>query len=446
MPKWNKVVGALIFLLTAGCLVISIFMTRQSGISAAATAEGKQLVGWASVIIHLGMPIFGIASGAFKSKGLKGIGRGCTVLVFLCALFSVNNVLSFVAAERTSLARTQSAADKERKERQQAALKAVDERQKTINKMAQDQIAFLRTETKHADGRREKNDARDSGTKFIQEFAKTEIVVPNVQEPAVKESVTVQAEDGAKMLSEWTGWSVSMLQLGTTLQTVLMLIIFEAFGWTIASYLWFLETIAPATATATAMALAAAPPLTATKTKLLSGPKDKVITIRTEPTADWRKLLNKIDFPPPGARHKGDERPRLEPEVQALRFMTWLGSYDERGRRHNTEVEALYYEFLNADHRKETAVRQVKSALESINRGKFASKKAVPGEGTVWNLDPPPIQRMKLLLQKARIIEPEPEAGQSDPEPDTEPEADPSESKLLGFPLWRTRQAGGQVH
>ena len=178
--KWNKIVGAMVFLLTAGCLVVSIIMTRQSGVASAATAEGKQLLGWASVIIHLGMPIFGIASGAFTSKGMKGIGKGCLLLVVLCAFFSITNVLNFVAAERTGLARAQARAEKAKDDRLKLASEAKQKHLDTVNDMAKTQLKWYHGTGKEADGRREKKDAAEGASKFILDYAKAEVPMPTM--------------------------------------------------------------------------------------------------------------------------------------------------------------------------------------------------------------------------------------------------------------------------
>lgn len=440
--KSNKPIAAVIFLLTSICLLITALMTRQSGVSQAASGDGQALIGWASIAIHLGLPAFGIAAGAFMRAGNKAMGWCALVLVFLCASFSITNIMSFVAGERVSISKARDAEAKAKSAREVAALKAAEDRRNTINKMAQDQVAFLRTETKHADGRREKNDARDAGGKFIQEFSKTEITVA----PAVDTGpVTVRPDAGAEMIAEITGWNISSIQLGNIVQIAILLIIFESVGWPMGSYLWTTQQRAKRDEPLEATPLT--PVSERLKPKMLSGPKgggsDKTLTIRAEPSAEWRALLDRVEFPPAGSRHKGALRPRLDPETQALRFTCWLAAYGESGDFHNLELDNVFEEFLTADHREETALRQVKPAMEAI-KGKIASKRYVQGQGTTWNIQPPTIERMKTLLEKAKVIESEPFTVT---QVAALPEVKTGESKSSSIiPFWRSRTAGGGLH
>lgn len=442
----NKPVAVLIFLLTTGCLVISLMMTRQSGVSSAGSSEGKLLIGWASVLIHSGMPIFGIAGGIAAGWGHKSFARGCTFIVWACALFSFVNVLQFVAAERISLTQAHQAETKAKAAREKAALDAEAKRANEYSKMVQDQLSWNRGTAKDVDGRKSRNDMIDANTKLIQDYGKAPAAAaPTAPEP--KQEVTVRAEAGMELLSEWTGYSVSGLQMASILLVVTMLLLFEVFGWKKAAFLWFADRDSPLPATPAGILPPdePAPRLERANPKLLAPPKvPKVITVRSAPSAEWRQLLDQVEFPPNGSRHKGPLRPRLDPTIQALRFVCWMGAYDERGDFHNESLDQIYEEFLSADHRELTTLRQVKPEMEAI-KGKVASKRYVQGSGTTWHVQPPSLERMKTLLEKAKVIEiaSAREAAKAEP---TEPDPEPSESKSVTvFPFWKTRQAG-QVH
>lgn len=440
----NKPIAVLIFLLTTGCLIISLLMTRQSGVSSAGSSEGKFLIGWASVLIHAGMPIFGIAGGIAAGWGHKSFARGCTFIVYACALFSFVNVLQFVAAERISLTQAHQAEAKVKADRLAAAAAAEKKRADEYTAMVKEQLRWNQGTAKDVDGRKSRNDMIEANTKLIQDYGKA-APVTTAPAPEPTQEVTVRAEAGMELLSEWTGYSVSGLQMASILLVVTMLLLFEVFGWKRAAFLWFAEDMTqPALAGNIPAAVLSEPP----KAKLLSGPKgggsDKVLTIRANPDADWRDMLDKVDFPPSGSRHKGPKRPRLDPDVQALRFVAWLGAYGERGDFHNSELDNVYNEFLGADHREETALRQVKPAMEAI-RGKVASKRYINGQGTVWHLQPPTLEKLKTLLERAKVIDPE---GSPDPSGHTEPEVivegDEAEKKgVVAFPAFWRKQATG---
>ena len=411
--KGNKATAGCIFFLTTVCLIITSLMTRQSGVSQGSTAEGQQYLGFASIAIHLGLPVFGIAAGAFFRSHLKILGVGMFVLVLLCAMFSIRNIMNFVAAERISIAKKNDADAKGKAAREASLLKAAEERQKTINKMAQDQLAWTRSTVKEADGRRERKDSMDAGTKFITDFAKTEIAVaPTTTDPNA--ATVVQSEAGAELLAEMTGWKVSAIQLGDVVQIAVMLIIFESFGWTIASYLWGLNPPPAAARVGTLEAPEPPKPLGGPPRggqKLLPSPsspkngtggKEKALTIRTEPSPEWRALLDEIDYPPPGARYNGPLRPKDKREHAALRLLCWMGAYKESGDYTGDQLKALYEEFAQADHRVGWADRIVKPELEVTGR-KIASKRQQNG-ATLWTIHPPNLDKLRAMLEKARVI------------------------------------------
>ena len=444
--KSNKPIASVILFLTTACLIITALMTRQSGVSNAASGDGQQLLGWASIAIHLGLPAFGIAAGAFLRAGNKVMGWCALFLVLLCASFSITNIMSFVAAERISISKAREAEAKSKTAREEAALKAVEKRQDTINKMAQDQIAFLRTETKHADGRREKNDARDSGSKFIQDFSKTEIVVAPTAETG---PVTVRPDAGAEMIAEITGWNISAIQLGNIVQIAILLIIFESVGWPMGSYLWatgrapvtegVLEPVHPPRNLAP----------TAREQRLLPPPRrDKPPTIRVEPDAGWRALLDDVDYPAAGSIVQGTPRHKDKREHVAPRFLVWLHAHGLAGDITTDNMAALYERFNSIDHRVPWGERIVKSELEALGK-RFASKSQA-NSTTVYSIPIQTPDKVRSLLEKRGVLTANravstPETEPED-EPDTAESAEGAESKLLSFSMFRTKHAGGQVH
>lgn len=409
-----KLTAAIIFLLTSGCLVITTLMTRQSGVSSAASAEGQLYLGWGSIAIHLGLPVFGIAAGMFLSNKHRMAALGCWVMVVLCALFSINNVMNFVAAERLSITKSRDTENKIKLARENAALKAADDRQKAITKMVQDQVGWVRGTTRNADNRRERKDSIDASSKVIQDFAKAEI--PTVIAPVEKDTA-VQMGEGVALISEFTGWNISLLQLANIVQIVLMLLLFEVVGWPTASYLWLLGSPVPAPA-------GLPPPLPEQNSpeKLALPPplEPPPIKLRADPAPDWAEMLAKINLPTRRDR-AGELRLKDRREVLAWRFYTWLLANGEASEHPSDKIDALYSEWAAADHRNPWGMRIVKYELREL--GKRCVETKLPRTGidgserlTMWTIHPQTPAKLLALLEKNKVVEAAPQAPAA-PEP-----------------------------
>lgn len=438
---WNKVVAIIIFGITTACLVITTLMTKASGVTSAASLEGKEYLGYAAIAVHLGLPTFGIASGIATAKRHKWLAFVSILMVLLCGAYSLRNVTNFVAAERFSIAKQREAEQAIRVAREQAALKAAQDRQQQVANMVKGQLDWMHG-TAQRGGRVERTettkDMAAAGNKLIQDFAKAEIAVPTAP---VDTTVTVRPDLGNQMLAEWTGWNLSTLQLSDIMQIVLMLLIIEIVGWPTGAQLWAMA--------GDPIGLPQPPPLPPAPArnlspvaldkpaKALAAPsRQTAITVRSEPTLEWRQLLDKVQFPPAGARHKGPLRPRDDAEVAALRFLVWLGAYKESGEFHNSTVDQLYEEFCIADHREPTGTRVVKPAMAALLRGKVASRRQVPGQGTLWTVIPPPIDKLTALLERAGCIPQTPAAlaGPARPQ-ETDIDSAPSQEGEVKKPL-----------
>lgn len=126
---------------------------------------------------------------------------------------------------------------------------------------------------------------------------------------------------------------------------------------------------------------------------------------RAHPTPEWRTLLDRIDFPPAGSRHKGPPRPKEPREHSALRFLTWLGAYKESGNFGKDQVDELYAEFCIMDHREPWAPNSFKSELSEIGK-RIVDRRASLG-GVIWSIVPPPIDKMIVMLERADVLPPD---------------------------------------
>jgi hypothetical protein len=140
------------------------------------------------------------------------------------------------------------------------------------------------------------------------------------------------------------------------------------------------------------------------------GVKDpKAITIRANPTAQWRALLDKIDFPPAGARHKGPRRKKDQKEHVALRFVAWLGAYHEEGDFSEAALDDLYAEFCAMDHREQWSPRTMRGELEGLGRRVAHRWKGTAGQ--TWTVVAPPIDKLTTVLERKGVIAPTGVAG-----------------------------------
>ena len=115
---------------------------------------------------------------------------------------------------------------------------------------------------------------------------------------------------------------------------------------------------------------------------------------RPEPNDEARDMLTAIGFPVAPIRGQG-LRAKDAREHVAWRFLAWLAAYGLQGSYPAEQVDSLYFEFAQADHREPWGMRVVKNEMESIRY----FQRTTPEGRVHWNIQPPSITKLAELLQ-----------------------------------------------
>lgn len=426
-------------LIAAGVVCFTITSLMGYLAAVAQSASGGLVLGAAFIAIHIiGVAIMGSVSGSFarRKRWIGAIATG--FIVVGAALLSVKNVTDYVATERTSLMKARQAQAAAQDERTKASLEATKKRQDLQAKLAESQMKWIQ-------GTRGRNqaDMAEQGNNLIKDIGKADVSMPDLP----KQEVIMRTESGNELISKIFGWDRDAIELTQMLYGSIFLIILESFLWPLAAF------FKPGAAEAAALAIAASAPLTpiveSPKAKLLAAPKkDKPITVRMDPTPEWRQLLDEIDYPPAGSRHKGPPRSKDRREHVAPRFLVFMQAYSETGEITTDELTSIYEDFNGVDHRVAWGDRIVKSELEGLGR-KFVTKN-MGKSPTVYSIPIQTPDKVRSLLEKRGVLTANRAVSTPEPEPEDEPDttesAEGSESKLLSFSMFRTKHAGGQVH
>ena len=400
-------------LVGAAALSVTTAIIHQGGIQQTATADGA-LLAWAAIVVHFGgVVVFGGVVGfMLKTRNYIGAVLG-SLMVMGAAMYSGWQIATFATAELISVTKAREVAEQRETERHKADLDAAAERRKTQAELAKQQLKWLQIETRSADGRRQRTDSMEQGTKLVLEMGKA----PDTQTERAPLSVRTEKQVKADAFVAWlagaAGWNQAALQASPTVWLAFMIILYEIVAWPLTIFLWLSspETapLVPATAVAfapavTTEALIVEPERTFKALPPPRAARDKAITVRASPSKEWRALLDKLDFPAAGTRHKGPRRSKDARDHAALRFLVWLGAYKEGGEYPQAEVDTLYSEFCAMDHREQWAIRIVKSDLEAL--GNKVARKWPGADGVMWTIVPPPIERLTTLLERRGLIAP----------------------------------------
>lgn len=416
---------------------ITSMMIRSAGISSGTSGGGQDLLGYGNIAIHItGLVLFGIATGYLFRAKLRIFGVLTGIVVVGTALFSMKNLTDFVAAERMSVAKAREEQSVAQRERQKAVFEAAKKRQDLQAKLAETQLKWIQGTEKRADGRNERRDSMEQGTKLITEFGKSEVAIPD----AIKTETILRPDSGTELISKATGLDKDSIELFTTLYGTLLLIVMESIIWPLAAFFYppkgyreatqgVLEPVSPPRSLAP----------TAREQRLLTAPrpKEKPPTIKVEPDAGWRALLDEVDYPPAGSIVQGTQRPKDKREHVAPRFLTWLHAHGLAGDITTDNLTVLYERFNSIDHRTPWGERIVKNELEGLGK-KFATKNT-RNSPAVYTIPVQTPEKVRLLLEKKGVLEPRggggsPSSQDLEPDEPAQIEGDaPSGSKVFAL-------------
>jgi hypothetical protein len=402
----GRVLAVLVGFVSALALASNTVIVASSGI----TQSGSMQLAIQAAIVHIGgVVIFGLVAGYLLHLGNRRGAKLCMLMVLGSAAYSAWQVASFATAEVVTQTEARIRDEKQAQAYYDAQLKAGEDIRKAQTEMARDQLKWSQTQIKTADGRQERRDTLESGAKVIEAYGKAAASIAIPAPPPKVERQLSKTEALAGIVAGYFGWDVATLQAWPQLLMTLMGLIIEIVGWPLSSYLWMTGVVALAGLTSAAPEPTEPQSLTEEQTlKTLPAPgrpqQSREITVRANPTPDWRALLDRIDFPPGGARHKGPRRPKDRRDHAALRFLVWMGAYREVGDFPQDRLVDLYLEFCSADHREQWGHNIIKAGLADLGK-KIAVRYNGP-HGVTWSIVPPAVDRLASLLEKRGVIEP----------------------------------------
>jgi hypothetical protein len=412
-------------------LLVTVSMNLAFGSASAATDTGKQLLALSAVVIDVaGLVLFGLAAGKLLADR-NWLGAGLCVMIMLAAAgFSMMSIISFVASEQKGLEFARKTQEKRAADAEKAQRDAQKEVRDNQAKMAEQHMKWLQGTVKEADGRRERKDMLEAAKKVLTEVGQQQMAsVPKAEVP--KEEVKARPDSGTEILSNVTGIDYSTVQFTRMLYLGALLLAIKSFSFPLCSYFWAVsgtprkrdiidaEVIEPPKAPdPLPTELLAAKPTT----KALPPPEKP----RGEASGDARVLLDAIRFP--RTRMKGVLAPKEPARQSALRFLTWMHCHGLTGEHTAEEFDKLYGNFCTAAHIEETALRIVKPELESLRQFIIKGAPIAGKKPTTWTVRTQPLDKLRALLLKEKIIVSEPE-----PKPPGKKPQEVGESTVVPF-------------
>jgi len=377
----NRLVATLFFALGAAALAITSWIIHRNGAAQGATADGREMLAWAAIVVHVGgVVVFGLATGAML-KGRQWLGAMlCALMMFGAAAYSAWNIASFATAEVVSVTRARELAEKAAQDQHTAALALAKQQQDMRAKLAETQLKILQGALEDAKGRQSRDDVMKAGNKLVADAVGSSTVVVAPAAPDAPKAAPLRSDALAEWLAAYMGWQQTALQASPTLWLALMLILIEVAAWPLASFFWRRPAMVMAAMPIAApqAALEADPPRAealpqAEPLRALPAPETAVVQQsenvgQPEPPTPKPPKVGPVVRPPrvpisaearetlatlglPEVKPVGPVLERQAAAISAQRFATWLKCIGESGRHSTARLMELYAEFCAADHR-----------------------------------------------------------------------------------------------
>lgn len=415
----------LAFIGGVGCLYVTVAMNMFGGASMGADAQAQALLGGAGVAVEIvGICILGLI-GPTLCHGKRWYWRaGLTLTIMLSAGYCIWSLWDFMSVQRLSVEAARKAQITARDEQKQLKVDAFKDRQRSDEqarkeqrdlqaRLAQEQLRWLQRDVQGA-GRKERKELRketlqgaaDIIAKVGQGEAPPAAASPDM--PSLDASdVIVRPDLGNESMAKLIGMEADSLLAIRMAYLAIVLIMLESILFPATGNLWrrrneVVDLIPipltdyaqarPVLAEAAPVPLAlagpvAAPSIVSTETasptpqlpanieKPMPGgeagaspapeptpPKPNLFLDQSPLPGAVRELLA-IGFPVDG-RPAGPQRPQDVPATAALRFVRVMKAFGRDGKHWSQDLEALYEQFCQADHREMTSVKAVWLALQ----------------------------------------------------------------------------------
>lgn len=411
--------GVLFAVVGAAALAVNTLIIVQSGSMQAATADGKWLLSLAGLVVHIGgVVVFGLMAGYHSAEGNKGTARAYTAMLLGAAIYSGWQVASFASAEVASQTHAYEIAEQRSDAKFKADIALDAKRLEIQGNLAAEQLKANQRAARNGE-RRDRRDSMEESRKLISEVGKIEARMPSAPPaPPQAPGASARTQELAAQVASYFGLNLSAVQAAPTVHLSLMILLFEIVCWPAASRNVRLgmakaarikeDRQAPLPPPDPPTILVADP-----EVKALPAPRPtrdpKALTVRGSPSKEWRALLDKMDFPAAGIRHKGPRRRKEPKEHAALRFLAWMGAYKEEGDFPEAALDELYVEFCAMDYREPGSARSMRGELESMGRRVAHKWKGTAGQ--TWSVVPPSVDKLTAVMERKGVIAPTGVAG-----------------------------------
>lgn len=407
-----------LYLAGFACLGLTALMNLHAGVSQAATEQGRQLLGAASIIIDvIGLVVIGSVAGNLLGMGKRGLGALMLSLTILSGIYSMGSILTFVATEWLSVAESRKAAIQLARDKQDEERRLREERLKLQAQTAQAALQSMQATVKDATSRKERKILSDGFAKGANEVISTlgkEQTAAAAPAPAAEERIQLRPDAGAEAVQWITTLPEKTYQVIRMGLISCLLIAFKMALFPLAGYYQnrrregMLVDLVPfedlpmskAVAAPATAALALPPPALA-KTEPAPLPKEAT-KLLNEPSPEWRLLLDAMEFP----RKKGlkELQRKQHPREQiGWRWFTWLVAHGHTGDYTATEVEKLYDSFCDSDYpRDRWGLNVAKGELRTAGKKWITVRDSK--SPTMWTIQMPKISYVRDQLVKRKVI------------------------------------------
>jgi len=372
------------------CLVLTGIILHTFGKSIGTTADGKALLSWGAVAVHvIGLVVMGLLFGYFRKRRNWSWAIPCGLIMISAAGFTFTNLYGFASAERISATKAVEAAKQRTDKAEKERLTLAKQRQEAQERLAKSQLGFMQAEVEDARGKARKQLSKDFAKNSATIIAEIGKEAPAAA-PAPKAEAELSPDEGAVQIAELTGISQQAVQTGYAMWLAKLLIALELFLWPCASFTWpsrrsdiidvdYNHIPAQPLVTEPArgpeqgllppaqMAIEApiiSQPGPAPESPAQADPFPVTSTARL-PLPGSVSSLDAIGFP----LHQRPDRRRdkSQPREAAQRFAVWLRAFDlVREPLTDEDITKLYAEFCEDDYRQPTAENLMRGELKNL--------------------------------------------------------------------------------
>lgn len=408
-----------LYLAGFACLTITALMNRHAGISQAATEQGRDLLGYSSIIVDIvGLVVFGSVAGNLLASGKRAIGYMVLAVTIASGIYSIGSIMTFVATEWLSVAESRKHQIQALHDKEDETRRIREERLKIQAQAGQAALAAMQAQVKDATTRKErtvlsKNFAAGAN-QVIEALGKENQVAPAPANP-VEEKIQLRPDAGAEAVSWITSLPERTYQITRMAMLACLLIAFKMLAFPLGGYYYSQKREAIDLVPVPSIEIPAAPsqqlatvdvPKVEPQRLLASPTPIPVATPKTPPVPamakHWRELLDQLDMP--RKKPLGALRPRPKREHLGWRFYAWICANDLSGTYTSEELTKLYDRHTADVHEEQWGINVAKGELRSAARKMIVTRDSKAP--TIDTITAMPYERLRERLIKYKVLVP----------------------------------------